>query len=135
MNVHFFTKLCIQTNSRVLISNMIKFSPNSSPKIPESRIFGPKFKFFYFCTKLCYKTNSRILISNMTISFLNLSPKIPKSNIFGPKFRHFRFFTKYWIFGLKFKDFYFFAKLCNKANSRIWNMTIVFSHTAPKYAN
>ena len=92
-----YDKFCNYITLRALISiTNIVFS-NSSPKIPKSDIFGPKFKDFYFCVKLCNKTNSRKLISNMTILFSNSSPKIPKSGNFG----------------LKFKDFYFCTKLCH----------------------
>ena len=62
---------------------------NSSPKIPKSSIFGPKFKDFYFCTKLCNKTNSRIQISNMTKVFSSSTLKICKSGIFSPRFKDF----------------------------------------------
>ena len=113
----FFAKFCNDTNSRVLT---ILFS-NSSPKIPKSGMFGPRFKHFYFCTKLCSKTNSRVLISNMTILFSNSSPKIPESRIFGPKF----------------KDFCFCTKRYYKTDSRmlISNSRIFFQIPVQKYSN
>ena len=94
---------------------------NSSPKIPKSGMFGPRFKHFYFCTKLCSKANSRVLISNMTILFSNSSPKIPESRIFGPKF----------------KDFCFCTKLYYKTDSRmlISNSRIFFQIPVQKYSN
>ena len=46
------------------------FHSNSSPKIPKSGIFGPKFRYFCFSfVKFCKSTNFRVLISNMTIVF------------------------------------------------------------------
>ena len=85
----FFLKFCYQTNSRVLISNMILLFSNSSPKILESRIFVSKFKDFYFCTKLWNKAN--LTTSNMTIVFSNYSPKICKLGIFLPEVKDFYF--------------------------------------------
>ena len=121
----------------VLISNMTMLFSNSSSKIPKSGIFGPKFKDFQLCIKFCNKINSRTLISNITIFFSNSRPKIPKEDIFGPKFRDFYFFMKFCnqtnqrvltsnvaIAFLKFQS--------NKTNSRISNMTIVFSNYSPK---
>ena len=87
----------------VLISNMTMLFSNSSPKIPKSGIFGPKFKDFQFCIKFCKKINSRTLNSNIAIFFSNSRPKMPKEGIFGPKFRH----------------FYFFTKFCNQTNQRV----------------
>ena len=56
---------------------VILFS-NSSLKISQEGIFGPKFKNLHFYTKLCNTTNSRALISNMTKVFSKLQPKTPK---------------------------------------------------------
>ena len=85
----FFTKVCNQTNLRVLISNMSIVFSNSSPKIRKSDVFGYNFKDFYFCTKLCNNAHSRALISNTTMVFQNCCPKqlikaslVPKLKIF-----------------------------------------------------
>ena len=61
-----FTKFCSQTNLRALILIMIIVFSNSSPKIPNSGVFGPKLTEFYFCTKLQNQANLRVLMSNMT---------------------------------------------------------------------
>ena len=49
----------------------------SSPKISQSGIFGPEFKYFYFRTKLYSKTNSRTLTLNKTIVFQKCCPRHP----------------------------------------------------------
>ena len=51
---------------------------NSSPKIPKSGIFGPKFRHFCFFVKFCKQTNLRVLISNRTVVFLKILPKNPQ---------------------------------------------------------
>ena len=92
----------------------------TSPQIPISEIFGPRFKDFYICAKLRNKTNLRTLSSNMAILFSNFSPKIRK---------HFLV--------TNLRAFIFCPKLCNKANSRalISNMTMVFQNCCPKHPN
>ena len=45
---YFCTKLCNNTNSRMLIWNTAIIFSNSSPKINKLDIFGTKFKDFYF---------------------------------------------------------------------------------------
>ena len=91
----------------------ISFS-NSSPKIPKSGIFDPKFKNFYFCTKLCKKTNSRRLILNMTMVFQNCCTKKLNKAFLGSKFKNSNFCTK----------------ICNYTIWRafIRNMIIFFQH-------
>ena len=107
---------------------MTQLSPNSSPKLHKSGIFGTKFRHFCFLVKFCKQTNLRVLISNTAMVFLKFLPKntqiryfwlkIPKYGIFGPKFRHFCFFTK----------------ICNYTNSMVLisNMTIVVLEFQPE---
>ena len=68
---HFysFMKRSYQKNSRTLISIMKLVFSYSSPKIPKSDSFSPKFNYFHFCTKLYNKMNSRTLILHVTIVF------------------------------------------------------------------
>ena len=47
---YFCTKLCNNTNSRMLIWNTAIIFSNSSPKICKLDIFGTKFKDFYFAS-------------------------------------------------------------------------------------
>ena len=101
----------------------------SSPKIPKSGIFGPKFEDFYFCTKLCYKANSRMLTSNMTI-FSSYSTK---------KYANKAFLVQnldVFIFSWNYADFKydntFFNIPVKQENWRISNMTIVISNYSPK---
>ena len=74
---HFysFMKRSYQKNSRTLISIMKLVFSYSSPKIPKSDSFSPKFNYFHFCTKLYNKMNSRALILRMTIVFQSCAPK------------------------------------------------------------
>ena len=59
-------------------SNIAILFSNSSPKLPKSGIFGPKFRNFHYFTKFCNYTNPKVLISNMTILLSNSSTKILK---------------------------------------------------------
>ena len=88
---YFWSQVCNQTNSRVLISNMTMLFSNSSPKIPKSRIFGPRFKDFQFCVKLGNKINSRTLIPNRTIFFHMPVEKYPNKAFLIPNLGIFLF--------------------------------------------
>ena len=76
--VLFFSKFCIQINSRMLISNMTIVLLKFQPKNTQIRHFSSQIQEFWFCTKLCTQTNSRALVTNMTMNFSNSSLKIPK---------------------------------------------------------
>ena len=132
---------------------------NSSPKLPKSGVFGPKFKHFCFFVKFCKQTNLRMLISNLTIV---LCQKYPNKAFLVPDIRHFCFFTKFCNYtntkvlilnmNLKFqpkntqirhfwsqifRHFHYFTIFCNQTNSRVLisNLTIVFKILAQKYSN
>ena len=87
------TKVCNHTNSRVMISNMKKLFSNSSLKINQSDIFGPKsldlFVCFvlFFCLFLFFVSFAVIdklesfdfkYVKYGNNSFLNIQPKTPK---------------------------------------------------------
>ena len=97
---YFRIKLCNNTNSRRLISNIKLFFSNSSPKMPKWDIVLLYFRHFDFFTKMW---NSRLLVLIMTIFFSNSEMKMLVSSILD----------------LIFKDFNFCTKLCNKTNSRM----------------
>ena len=90
----YWNKICNQTNSRALISDMTIVFSDFSPRLSEKDIFSHKYKNFFFRNKLCFQKNLRVLISHMTMAFSNSNPKLPKQSNFCPKCKHFYFCMK-----------------------------------------
>ena len=94
---------------------------NSSPKIPKSGIFGPKYRRFFFREVLQIDKFEDADFKYYN-SFLKFQPKNSQIRHFGPKAR----------------DFDFFAKFFNLTNSKllISNMTkVFFKILVQKYQN
>ena len=138
-------KLCILTNSRMLISIMTIFFSNTSKKSPRYDDFGPKFKFFFCNMKLCILSNWKVLISNTTIVFFKFWPKSSQIRHFLSQLKVFLFYMKLYIWQTEFssqksylepslKFFLFWRNLPNFTYSRVMisNMTIIFRNCCPK---
>ena len=107
-------KLCNQTFSRVLISNMTMLFSNSSPKISKS----------HFCMKFCNQTNLRVLISNVTIVFFKFQSN--KTNL-----RISNMTMVFSNYGSKIRKF-LFPDLRIFIFQQISNMTMAFSNSSLK---
>ena len=115
----------------MLISNMTILFSNSSPKIPKSGIFGPKFMYFCFFVKFRNLTNLRVLILNMTIAFLKILPKNTQMRHFCQKYPNKAFLIPY--LGNFVSSQNFAITLIRRCWFQIWQW--LFKIVAQKYPN
>ena len=114
----FFSKICIQINSRMLISNMTIVLLKFQPKNIQICRFSPKFRYFYFFhenLELKKIQNSDFKYNNIIFNFQSKNTQI----------RH---------FSSQIQEFLFCTKLCTQTNSRalVTNMTMYFSNSSLK---
>ena len=98
-------QMCILTNSRELISNILIVFQTHRSKCPNKTFLVPNLLFFLFCTIFCISANSRMLISSLTIVF----------QIYGPKYPNKVFLVPFFVFAVMvladLLDFWYLDKL------------------------